>query len=88
MLVLGEITLERTVDFEKNRDFYFKVEAIDNGHPPLTGRSTLHIVVKNVNDNVPSFAEALYTAQLPEDAPVGTVVLSVSVTVYSIIIVY
>lgn len=44
----------------------------------MTGTGTVHVMVDDVNDNVPTFASKMYFTAVPEDAPTGTDVLLVN----------
>ncbi|NXJ26280.1 CELR2 protein, partial [Dicrurus megarhynchus] len=60
-------------------DFYsFRVEAQDQGTPPMTSTASVSVTVLDVNDNSPEFTQREYGARLNEDAAVGTSVLTVS----------
>ena len=39
--------------------------------------ATVRVIITDVNDNVPMFGNSFYTAQFPEDMPVGVEVLTV-----------
>lgn len=53
----GIISVHHSLDFEESNTYSFIVEAVDYGHPPLTGTSTVHIELEDVNDNVPVIKE-------------------------------
>uniref|UniRef100_A0A3B3XHR6 Cadherin domain-containing protein n=1 Tax=Poecilia mexicana TaxID=48701 RepID=A0A3B3XHR6_9TELE len=40
----------------------------------------IHVTVLDANDNAPVFSQAVYKASLPENSPIGTVVITVSAT--------
>ncbi|NWU73763.1 PCDB1 protein, partial [Pterocles burchelli] len=54
--------------------------AVDGGSPPRSGTAQIHIVVLDVNDNTPVFTQKLYIGRVLENAPEGSVVLSVVAT--------
>nr|XP_015205364.1 PREDICTED: protocadherin alpha-C2-like isoform X1 [Lepisosteus oculatus] len=49
----GNIYALQTFDFEKEKDFFFYVEAKDSGVPPLSGNVSVHIIILDQNDNSP-----------------------------------
>ncbi|KAM9289531.1 LOW QUALITY PROTEIN: uncharacterized protein RDI95_005101 [Morus bassanus] len=75
-----ELVLEKPLDREEQAEVGFSLIAIDGGSPPRTGTTQIHIVVLDVNDNAPVFTEELYVGQILENAPEGSVVLSVAAT--------
>ncbi|XP_074958413.1 protocadherin beta-15-like [Phalacrocorax aristotelis] len=75
-----ELVLEKPLDREEQAEVYFSVIAIDGGSPPRTGTTQIHIIVLDVNDNAPIFTEEQYVGQVLENAPEGSVVLSVVAT--------
>nr|XP_040029694.1 protocadherin-12 isoform X1 [Gasterosteus aculeatus aculeatus]XP_040029695.1 protocadherin-12 isoform X1 [Gasterosteus aculeatus aculeatus]XP_040029696.1 protocadherin-12 isoform X1 [Gasterosteus aculeatus aculeatus] len=53
----GVITVLRPLDYEESHRYSFVVEAVDQGHPPLTGTASVQIDVQDVNDNRPVMKE-------------------------------
>ncbi|XP_071382011.1 protocadherin-12 [Centroberyx affinis] len=53
----GVVSVRRSLDYEDSRIYSFIVEAIDQGHPPLTSTATVEIDVQDVNDNYPVIKE-------------------------------
>uniref|UniRef100_A0A8C9XI30 Protocadherin-12 n=1 Tax=Sander lucioperca TaxID=283035 RepID=A0A8C9XI30_SANLU len=47
----------RPLDYEESHTYSFMVEAIDQGHPPLTSTASVQIDVQDVNDNYPVIKE-------------------------------
>lgn len=43
------------------------VECADEGHPPLSTRAVIPVVVADVNDNAPSFVTSLYVVSIAEN---------------------
>ena len=56
------------------------LEAADNGVPKLTGTATVTVYVTDVNDNTPLIHSVPYDLSVPEDVPVGTTVMQITVT--------
>lgn len=74
----GWITVSDELDRE-TMDFYtFGVEARDHGIPVMSSSASVSITVLDVNDNVPTFTEKVYSLKINEDAVVGTSVLTVT----------
>ncbi|XP_068570164.1 protocadherin-12 [Cebidichthys violaceus] len=53
----GVISVQRPLDYEESHTYSFTVEAVDQGHPPLTGTASVQIDVQDVNDNHPVIME-------------------------------
>ncbi|XP_057644605.1 protocadherin beta-15-like [Chionomys nivalis] len=73
-----ELVLDQELDREEQAEFRLTLTALDGGFPPRTGTSQIRIIVLDVNDNAPEFAQALYQVQIPESSPVGSLVAKVS----------
>ncbi|KAL2311128.1 hypothetical protein Nmel_002817 [Mimus melanotis] len=71
----GVISIFEALDFESCKDFYLVVEAKDGGTPALSAVTTVNVNVTDVNDNAPTFSQAVYSAVISEDAAVGDSVL-------------
>uniref|UniRef100_A0A3B3SA85 Cadherin EGF LAG seven-pass G-type receptor 1 n=1 Tax=Paramormyrops kingsleyae TaxID=1676925 RepID=A0A3B3SA85_9TELE len=74
----GWITVSMELDRETKEFYTFGVEARDHGIPVMSSSATVSITVLDVNDNVPTFTEKLYSLKINEDAVVGTSVLTVT----------
>uniref|UniRef100_A0A8C5DLK7 Cadherin domain-containing protein n=1 Tax=Gouania willdenowi TaxID=441366 RepID=A0A8C5DLK7_GOUWI len=75
-----ELVLDKELDREKERDINFVLVAADGGNPQRSGTANIHVSVLDANDNAPVFDQAVYKASLPENAPLDTVVVTVSAT--------
>ncbi|KAK2544726.1 hypothetical protein Q9966_001753 [Columba livia] len=75
-----ELVLEKLLDREEQSEMGFSLTAMDGGSPPRSGTTQIRIIVLDVNDNSPIFAQDLYVGQVLESAPEGSVVLSVLAT--------
>ncbi|NWS63665.1 PCDB4 protein, partial [Chunga burmeisteri] len=75
-----ELVLEKPLDREKQAEVGFSLIAVDGGSPPRSGTTQIHIIVLDVNDNAPVFTQKIYSGQILENAPEGSVVLSVVAT--------
>lgn len=73
----GVLSIARALDYERRRDYFLTVQAIDGGSPPLSDIATINITVIDSNDNAPVFTQASYGARVREDAASGTRILQV-----------
>ncbi|XP_041948167.1 protocadherin beta-16-like isoform X37 [Alosa sapidissima] len=76
----SELILENELDRENEEEVIFSLSAIDGGTPQRSGTVIIHVTVMDANDNLPVFSQPVYEVNLPENAPSGTVVLTVSAT--------
>ncbi|KAM4622119.1 protocadherin-12 [Polymixia lowei] len=53
----GIVSVQQSLDYEVSSTYSFIVEAIDQGHPPLTSTATVQIDIQDVNDNHPVIKE-------------------------------
>ncbi|XP_072254173.1 protocadherin gamma-C5-like, partial [Pyxicephalus adspersus] len=70
----GEIFTRGALDFEGSKIYEFFVKAVDKGLPKLEGRCAVQVEVEDVNDNAPEIGFTTKNNEVPENAPVGTVV--------------
>ncbi|XP_069387737.1 protocadherin gamma-A11-like isoform X30 [Paralichthys olivaceus] len=75
-----ELVLNKELDRENLKEMNLLLTALDGGSPQMSGTVVIHITVLDANDNVPVFSQTVYKASLPENSPLGTVVLTVSAT--------
>ncbi|XP_076387964.1 FAT atypical cadherin kugelei isoform X3 [Megachile rotundata] len=73
----GVITIAEQLDYERARDYFLTIQAIDGGIPPLSNHATVNITVIDSNDNAPIFSEVSYRASVREDAKIGEKVTQV-----------
>uniref|UniRef100_H0XYZ9 Protocadherin beta 15 n=1 Tax=Otolemur garnettii TaxID=30611 RepID=H0XYZ9_OTOGA len=73
-----ELVLDKELDREEVAELRLTLTALDGGSPQRSGTSQIRIVVLDINDNAPEFAQTLYKAQVPENSPVGSLVVKVS----------
>lgn len=73
----GVITIADMLDFERARDYFLTIQAIDGGTPPLSNVATVNITVTDCNDNAPIFTQQSYSARIKEDAQIGDKILQV-----------
>ena len=73
----GEIFSDDVFDRENISVIDIEVVAIDYGLVPLTGSATVRVYIQDINDHAPIFNDTLYSANVTENAPNGTVVSTV-----------
>lgn len=76
----GVIFVSDTLDYERVKDYFLTIQAIDLGEPPLSNLATLNISVIDSNDNRPQFTQTSYNARIREDSVVGDKILQVHAT--------
>ncbi|XP_040903623.1 protocadherin beta-15-like [Toxotes jaculatrix] len=76
----AELVLDKELDREEQQELRLLLTAVDGGSPQRTGTATVHVTVLDANDNAPVFSQNVYEAILPEDSPLGTVVVKVAAT--------
>ncbi|XP_073505817.1 protocadherin gamma-C5-like isoform X41 [Phyllobates terribilis] len=70
----NEIITADILDFEDSDFYELYVKATDKGTPRLQGHCVIQIEVKDVNDNTPEIIFTSKTNEIPENAPIGSVV--------------
>ncbi|XP_064135839.1 protocadherin alpha-9-like [Loxodonta africana] len=78
--ISGELTTKGHIDFEESKAYKIRIEAIDQGSPPLAGHCTVLVDVVDANDNAPELTVKTLWLPVKEDAHPGTVIALVSVT--------
>ncbi|XP_076861949.1 protocadherin gamma-A4-like isoform X12 [Brachyhypopomus gauderio] len=76
----AELVLNKELDREQQEELILILTAVDGGTPPRSGTVTIDVTVLDANDNAPVFSQSVYRASLPENSPIGTVVVTVSAT--------
>ncbi|XP_016083754.2 protocadherin alpha-11 isoform X6 [Ornithorhynchus anatinus] len=76
----GEMKLNGTLDFEKNKLYEIQVKATDRGTLPMAGHCTVLVQVLDINDNAPEITVTSLSLPVREDAPPGTVIALISVS--------
>lgn len=74
---LGALTVKKALDFEKTTEYSFIVVGTDGGETPLSGSSTINIIIKDVNDNAPIFTQEIYRTKVFENETVGAKLIQV-----------
>ncbi|KAM4869048.1 protocadherin beta-15-like [Urocitellus parryii] len=73
-----ELVLDKELDHEERSEFRLTLTALDGGSPPRSGTTQIRVLVLDVNDNAPQFEQILYEVQVPENSPIGSLVVKVS----------
>ncbi|XP_058065437.1 fat-like cadherin-related tumor suppressor homolog [Anopheles bellator] len=73
----GILALADTLDYERAKDYFLTIQAVDGGTPPLSNLATVNISVTDSNDNHPQFTQNSYNARIREDAQRGDRILQV-----------
>ncbi|KAM6970544.1 protocadherin gamma-A11-like [Aplochiton taeniatus] len=76
----GELVLEKELDREQQKEVTLLLTALDGGNPQRSGTVAIHVMVLDVNDNKPIFSQDIYKVGIPENSPIGSVVVTVSAT--------
>uniref|UniRef100_A0A672UIA0 Cadherin domain-containing protein n=1 Tax=Strigops habroptila TaxID=2489341 RepID=A0A672UIA0_STRHB len=73
-----ELVLAKALDREEAAFHELVLRASDGGEPARTGTARICVAVLDANDNAPVFSQAEYTVRVPEDVPVGSVLVTVT----------
>nr|XP_017823831.1 protocadherin beta-15 [Callithrix jacchus] len=73
-----ELVLDTELDREEQAELRLTLTALDGGSTPRSGTAQILVLVLDANDNAPVFAQALYEVQVPENSPIGSLVVKVS----------
>ncbi|NWV21596.1 PCDG5 protein, partial [Origma solitaria] len=75
-----ELVLAKALDREEAAFHELVLRASDGGDPALTGTARIRVTVLDANDNAPVFSQSEYTVRVPEDVPVGSVLVIITAT--------
>ncbi|CAL8264087.1 unnamed protein product [Lota lota] len=78
--ISAELVLQKALDREKEPIITLILTTLDGGKPPKSGTSQITVNVIDANDNSPIFNKSLYKAQVTENAPFETSILSITAT--------
>uniref|UniRef100_A0A667GC82 Protocadherin beta 6 n=1 Tax=Lynx canadensis TaxID=61383 RepID=A0A667GC82_LYNCA len=73
-----ELVLDKALDREEQPELRLTLTALDGGSPPRSGTTEIQILVLDINDNAPEFAQEQYEAQIPENNSLGSLIITVS----------
>ncbi|XP_077330349.1 protocadherin gamma-C5-like isoform X42 [Lithobates pipiens] len=72
--ITGDLYIKGAVDYEVANLYELFIKAVDKGSPRREGRCVVQVEVQDVNDNVPEIVFTSKNNEVPENAPMGTVV--------------
>ncbi|KAJ7415074.1 hypothetical protein WISP_79830 [Willisornis vidua] len=75
-----ELVLAKALDREEAAVHELVLRASDGGDPARTGTARIRVTVLDANDNTPVFSQTVYAVRVPEDVPVGSVLVIVMAT--------
>ncbi|XP_066437529.1 protocadherin-19 isoform X5 [Eleutherodactylus coqui] len=76
----AELVVEKNLDRETQSHYKYIITALDGGDPSNFGTVELNIKVIDSNDNNPVFEEPAYTVNVPENAPLNSIVIDLNAT--------
>ncbi|NWS78927.1 PCDGE protein, partial [Crotophaga sulcirostris] len=74
------LVLAKTLDREEASLHELVLRATDGGEPSRTATARLRVVVLDANDNAPVFSQEEYKVRVPEDMPVGSILVTLTAT--------
>lgn len=77
----GSIYTRVPLDRELRSQYELVVEASDGAVDPRRTTLTLSIQVTDIDDNSPVFSQETYVVNVPENSPVGTLVMTLTVSI-------
>lgn len=75
-----DLVLQAPLDREKQAVHSLILTAVDGGTPTRTGTATVIVKVLDTNDNTPQFDRQVYSVDLVENTPIGTLVMQLNAT--------
>ncbi|XP_053559641.1 protocadherin-18 [Bombina bombina] len=76
----AELVVVKELDRELQASYELKLTASDMGVPQRFGSSILKISISDSNDNSPVFEKQSYVIELPENSPVGSLLIDLNAT--------
>ncbi|NXD73498.1 PCDBF protein, partial [Eolophus roseicapillus] len=74
------LVLAKALDREEAAFHELVLRASDGGDPARTGTARILVAVLDANDNAPVFTQPEYTVRVPEDVPMGIVLVTLTAT--------
>ncbi|XP_077957399.1 protocadherin alpha-2 isoform X17 [Gasterosteus aculeatus] len=74
----AELVLQKALDREKQSVIHLTLTALDGGKPARSGTLKILVLIMDVNDNAPVFGQPLYKAQVSENAPFQTSIVTIT----------
>ncbi|XP_063045538.1 protocadherin beta-16-like isoform X2 [Engraulis encrasicolus] len=75
-----DLILKKALDREEQSVHNLILTAVDGGVPARSGTASIMIRVLDTNDNAPKFDKESYTIELPENSPIGSLVVKLNAT--------
>ncbi|KAJ8407074.1 hypothetical protein AAFF_G00287500 [Aldrovandia affinis] len=75
-----ELVVQRPLDREERSRHTLILTATDGGEYPRSGTMQINVKVADSNDNSPMFEQASYVVEIPENAPIGKVLIDLNAT--------
>ncbi|XP_066284098.1 cadherin-23-like [Branchiostoma lanceolatum] len=79
-MVLNQLQVQNSLDFEGDDWYYLTLAVADNGSPALSANITVSVHVNPVNEFTPVYNDSSYSTNLFENITSGTVVVIVGAT--------
>nr|CAD7400227.1 unnamed protein product [Timema poppensis] len=76
----GVVRTKKRIDYEKMKTLNFTIVAYDSGKPQKSASADVTVNIINVNDMDPVFSQSSYDAEVLENSPAGTHVVTVTAT--------
>ncbi|XP_026186705.1 protocadherin beta-16-like [Mastacembelus armatus] len=74
----AEMVLQKPLDREEQPRLSLKLLAVDGGNPQRSGTVNIDVNILDANDNAPMFNQSVYKATVIENAPKGTLIVTVN----------
>lgn len=71
----GLIKVAAQIDHEEQNRYSLKVQARDEGKPPLSSEAQVEVLINDVNDNPPEFSHTNFTVSVGESEAIGAEVI-------------
>ncbi|XP_076148877.1 protocadherin beta-16-like [Alosa pseudoharengus] len=75
-----DLILKKALDREEQAVHNLILTAVDGGVPARSGTASIIVRVLDTNDNAPKFDKESYTITLPENSPIGSLVVKLNAT--------
>ncbi|XP_072120755.1 protocadherin Fat 4-like [Mobula birostris] len=74
------LLLQKPLDREITSKYILTLTAKDGGLPPRSGTVQIVVTVRDANDNAPVFSQSVYRVSMLENAPKGTLIMTLNAT--------
>ncbi|XP_062250243.1 protocadherin alpha-C2 [Platichthys flesus] len=75
-----DLVLTQSLDREEKAVHNLILTAVDGGVPVRSGTANIIVRVQDTNDNPPRFEKQIYTVNMTENSPIGTLVMRLNAT--------